>query len=101
MHRLRCVAGLAALFSGWMSAATPAAGMAVTKAASTWTASTGTVCLNGGPVAVNAGQVNGFSGIITVRLMGDPSNEIPNGYIRRLRYWPRVLSNAELQQVTT
>ena len=24
-----------------------------------------------------------------------------NGYVRRIRYWPRVLSNTELQQVTT
>jgi hypothetical protein len=24
-----------------------------------------------------------------------------NNYVRRARYWPRVLSDAELQQVTT
>jgi hypothetical protein len=39
---------------------------------------------------------------MTVLAIGcDGSAQQVNGYIRRVRYWPRVLSNAELQAVTT
>ena len=40
----------------------------------------------------------------TTLVIGDspwgPGNQI-GGHMRRVRYWPRALSNAELQQVTT
>ena len=79
---------------------------AVTKGASTWTAGQAKVCLNGGAVASLATLVTGY-GIYTttgVRFMmpiAAGSTDNTSGYIRRVRYWPRTLSNAELQSVTT
>ncbi len=42
------------------------------------------------PIGMNALNIGNFTGIQAL-----------NGYARRLRYWPRVLSVAELQSVTT
>ena len=41
-------------------------------------------------------------GIMAI-LGGNPGvvNETMTGYIRRVSYWPRVLTDAEMQQVTT
>ena len=77
---------------------------AVTKAATTWASpSNGTVCLNAGTVASGSTQTSGFAAVATIKLMDDQSGttDQTNGYIRRLRYWPRTLSNTEMQQVTT
>lgn len=41
------------------------------------------------------------TGHTTLTIGTDGSTQQPNGYIRRVRYWPRVLSAVELQQVTT
>jgi hypothetical protein len=79
-----------------ISAGVPFAG------ASVWnTGGTGAVCLNGGAVVSAATQTAGFASLLTtgVKLMSD-GGSTDTGYIRRLRYWPRVLSNTELQQVT-
>ena len=77
---------------------------AIAKAASTWVSpNAGSICLNGGAVASAATQTTGFAAVTTFKFMGDSSGttDTANGYIRRFRYWPSVLTNAQLQQVTT
>ena len=57
--------------------------------------------VNGGPVAAAAHSVN-LANISTLYI-GSTNNLVGqqhSGHIRSLRYWPRLLSNAELQQVT-
>lgn len=76
---------------------------AISKVASTFVVGTGKICLNGGAVAsavLNNGYLVGVSGIF---FLTSPSSvtESMTGYIRRVRYWPRVLSNAELIAATT
>jgi hypothetical protein len=78
---------------------------AVTKIGSTYTSGTGTVCMNGGTIASLA-MTTGYAGLVASGLAffvvaAAGSTDNGSGYLRSLRYWPRVLSNAELQQVTT
>lgn len=88
-----------------VASATSMTANAVSKGASTWAAGTGKLCLNAGAVASGA-MATGFAGlattgigIFTVANAGLSDNG--QGYIRRVRYWPRVLSDAEMQSVTT
>jgi hypothetical protein len=78
---------------------------AVTRGVSAWAAGTGRLCVNGGAVFSGA-QVTGFSSLASTGVSfmgGNPGvvNETMTGAIRRVSYWPRVLSDAEMQQVTT
>ena len=83
--------------------ATPAGTIA--KIATTATASNGSQCLNGGTVSSAALAGGGYPTLGTTGVGflcasgASPSNTV--GWLRRVRYWPRVLSNAELQSVTT
>lgn len=56
-------------------------------------------CMNGGTVA-SPGPGGTLPTLTRVNFGGGAVTQ-PNGYMRRFRYWPRALSNAELQQVTT
>jgi hypothetical protein len=78
---------------------------AISKGVSFWAAGAGRICLNGSAV-VSGAMSGGFATLATAGvgiLGGNPGtvNETMTGYIRRVQYWPRVLSNAEMQQVTT
>jgi hypothetical protein len=77
----------------------------VQRAATTLAGTVGKVCLNGGPVTTGA-MIGGYPGITTggvafLTSAASPSTDNVTGYIRRVQYWPRALSDAEMQQVTT
>ena len=76
---------------------------AVSKSASTWAANVGRVCANGGAVASGA-LTTGYpdaAAVGTAFLQTGTPSESTTGYMRRLSYWPRILSDAEMQAVTT
>ena len=69
-----------------------------------WVSGTGRLCLNGGAVASGA-MANGFAALttngikfFTVANPGVADNG--SGCIRHVGYWPRALSDTELQTVT-
>jgi hypothetical protein len=74
----------------------------VVKLAGAFSGTSVSVTVNGGSVV--AGTTNGMpSGLTTMRLGGTNSLYLNtlNGYLRRVTYYPRRLSNAELQAITT
>jgi hypothetical protein len=78
----------------------------VTKISSAWGVGQAKACANGGVVASSAALTTGYgalvaSGIKFMTLVAAAPADCTNGYIRRVQYWPRVLSDAEMQQVTT
>jgi hypothetical protein len=76
---------------------------AVSKGVTTWTPGAAKACLNGGAVASSAALTIGYPFDATgIFMMSVPDlNDSMTGYLRRIQYWPRALSNAEMQQVTT
>ena len=75
----------------------------VSKGASTWAPGRATLCLNGGAVA-SSGTLSSGYGVYAangVRLMSVGSTVSASGHIRRVAYWSRVLTDAEMRQVTT
>ena len=89
-----------------MTTANAAATGAVTKGASTWAAGQAKVCLNGGAVASSAALATGYgvfpaSGVRFLSVGAALSADNTSGWLRRAGYWPRVLADTEMQQVTT
>jgi hypothetical protein len=78
----------------------------IAKVSSTWGAGIGKVCTNGGVVVSGAlafgyySSLSGFGVALMVPMPGgNPDNT--SGYLRRVLYWNRVLSDAEMQAVST
>ena len=77
---------------------TPTLG-SVSKIALSFTTTSHNIAANGN---VSAGVANSAAPTVTQLNLGNrPANDRAlGGWLRRVRYWPRVLSNTELQQVT-
>ena len=90
--------------SGVLTANTGVVG-AVTKCASNWAPGTAKICLNVGAVAGSAALTNGYGFLATsgISLLASTilATETMTGTLRRVSYWPRALSDAEMQSVTT
>lgn len=78
----------------------------VAKVASSWISGQAKICANAGPVATSAALTSGYAlfatngiKIFTVDVVNGGANNA-SGYIRRVSYWPRILSDAEMQGVT-
>lgn len=68
------------------------------RSAYSWSGSTVKNTLNGAAPSSGTGALP--SGLTTILFGNDQGNYV-NGWIARVRYWPRALSSAELQTVTT
>jgi hypothetical protein len=94
-----------AIRAGGKSAnATPFTVGAINKLAATNTATQIQYAMNGGSVGSGVQSASALTTTTLLAIGCNPwstaSGEI-NGHMRRVRYWPRVLTNAELQSVTT
>ena len=96
-------------FDGIASTATGSAAPGVNtvaRAVSTWATGQAKVCANGGAIITSAALTTGYgtfttSGVRFLSVGAALSAENTSGHIRRVSYWPRVLSDAEMQSVTT
>jgi hypothetical protein len=89
---------------GFCATANTVTANAITKVASGWSPGSARMCLNGGTIAA-APLATGYAVLATngVTLFGTvPASfsEQMSGYLRRVQYWPRLLSDAEMQGLT-
>ena len=78
----------------------------IIKCATTWATGQAKSCTNNTAIVTTAAATLGYAILATtgVRLVSVAPPSVPttgSGHIRRLAYWPRVLTDAEMQQVTT
>lgn len=72
------------------------------KAALRYGAADASYCLNGGAVVSGAATPPTAGLLTTLRVgIGQPGSQYLNGYVRRLRFWSRGLSDGELQVAST
>lgn len=74
---------------------------ALTKIAASLNGTAGAVAMNGGTVATSSGMTQGYGAMTGIRIMGSGGTLDANGWMQRLRFWKRSLSNSELQQLST
>lgn len=87
-----------ALVGSLSSSANPTAATPFKVAASYSAGLAIAMCFNGGTVVT--GTTTAIPAVNRL-VLGQVRAVAPDGYIRRVRYWPRVLTNTEMQQVTT
>jgi hypothetical protein len=73
---------------------------AVSKVAAAWNGAAGAGSFNGGAVVSNSVGLPASLSTLTVGNLVAPNLFYLDGYVRRVRYWPRALSNTEMQSVT-
>jgi len=78
---------------------------AVTKACSTWAAGSARICANGGAVALSASLATGYgaftaAGISLLSVGAALGADNTSGHIRAVRYWPTILTDAQMQALT-
>jgi hypothetical protein len=77
---------------------------AVARGVAGYAAGSGKCCLNGGTV-VSATLAGGYAmaatGILLFTSSPTATENMLAGYLRRIGYWPRLLSDTEMRQVTT
>jgi hypothetical protein len=72
------------------------------KIATSWTGTTGQVCLNGGTV-VTGSQPTGYADLTTIGIgyNSTSSNNFINGRIAKISYYPQALTSDQLKALTT
>ena len=71
------------------------------KAAMSWQTGAQASALNG-VLGTTAAVAQNPTGMTTLRIGAITGNaQMLNGWVQRVRYWPRILTNTELQSVTT
>lgn len=72
------------------------------KIASSWSGTSGSVCLNGGTV-VTGSQPTGYADLTTIGIgyNSTSNNNFINGRISKISYYPKQLTSAQLQALTT
>jgi hypothetical protein len=72
------------------------------KIATSWTGTSGQVCLNGGTVATGS-QPTGYADLTTIGIGYNSTlnNNFINGRIAKITYYPNALTSAQLQVLTT
>jgi hypothetical protein len=78
----------------------------IVKGVSTWAVGQAKIGMNGGAINSTAAETTGFptalsTGVKFLTVLSAGGLDNMTGTIRRVTYWPRALSDTEMQQVTT
>jgi hypothetical protein len=85
-----------------MSTANTTSPNTIVRAVTTWATGQAKAAVNGGAVATAANLTTGYPTYATagITLMTLPSGQACDGHIRAVRYWPTVLTDAQMQAMT-
>jgi hypothetical protein len=85
-----------------MSTANTTSPNTIVRAVTTWAVGQAKAAANGGAVATAANLTTGYPTYATagITLMTLPSGQACDGHIRAVRYWPTILTDAQMQAMT-